>query len=56
MTGRFPFAMAAETLLIYSLLASLEAQLPTVDREPQSGRERSDQQIETHGVIKSSAY
>ena len=55
-TGRFPFAMAAETLLIYSLLASLEAQLPTVDREPQSGRERSDQQIETHGVIKSSAY
>ncbi len=44
-TGRFPFAMAAETLWIYSLLASLEAQLPTVNRELQSGRE---QHLKTH--------
>ena len=50
-TGRFPFAMAAETLLIYQsivpadlrrLTATLDqrALFPTVNRELQSGRKR----------------
>ena len=41
-TGRFPLAMAAETLLIYSFVRWSDAnqnQFPTVNREPQSGRE-----------------
>ena len=51
-TGRFPFAMAAETLLIYQSVYDEHAppqpsrdlvfdlrSSPTVDREPQSGRE-----------------
>ena len=49
MTGRFPLAMAAETLLIYEIsfwASSVEdlgllpswTQFPTVNREPQSGR------------------
>jgi hypothetical protein len=59
-TGRFPFAMAAETLLIYGVAPALrrlkgesEAE-PTVNRELQSGREQ--QSIQKTGVIKLSAY
>ncbi len=54
-TGRFPFAMAAETLLIYVSFCArrLEAQFPTVNRELQSGREQSSK---NSCVIKLSAY
>ena len=38
-TGRFPFAMAAETLLTYSLRA-LAGSLSTVHRELHIGREQ----------------
>ncbi len=40
-TGRFPFAMAAETLLIYQSEGNPQVadRFSTVNREPQSGRE-----------------
>src|SRR5687767_15995216 len=66
-TGRFPFAMAAETLLIYQSSAvkvralrqaqgpNVETRFPTVDQEPQSGREQL-QQFKRMCVVKLSAY
>ena len=66
-TGRFPFAMAAETLLICVVCGqlfgpfdvaqgpSVERGSPTVNREPQSGREQL-QQFKRMCVVKLSAY
>ncbi len=38
-TGRFPFAMTAETLLRFQLVFSCWRRFPTESREPHSGRE-----------------
>ena len=56
-TGRFPFAMAAETLLICVVLrlSRAEQRFPTVNREPQSGREQL-QQFKRMCVVELSAY